>query len=295
MNLVLILGIAGFIGLGSFLRAGALTRHWRRNVRFLRFRFKEPVDIVISTDQRLETPLTDSGRFYPRFVASLGSLEAAAEFSRLIGEVKSHKPVRLQMSEKLTSELHGDLVILGGPVLNDVSDMFLRRLNEAYQDLRVVFEDDKAKQARIVLGDFCGSYDCAMQQRHPDFPLDDFALVVAWRNPFAHARRRALLCAGFTYHGTAAATRYLIRQIIPRGGPLASDRRRLPGLRREWPCFVLALQVQFSVDKPVMVQERAVAFLPELTPERLGPLKIARPGSVYASPAQLADGSARRT
>ena len=270
MDLVLILSIGGFIGLGSILRAAALTRHWRRNRRFLRFRFHEPVDIVISTDQRLDTPLTETGRTYPRFVASLGSLEAASDFSRLVGQVKSRKPIRIQMSEKLTSDLRGDLVLLGGPVLNDVSDLFLRRLNELYDDINVVFEDHKAEQAKISVGSFSGSYDCTMQHRHPDFPTDDFALVVAWRNPFAHAKRRAILCAGFTYHGTAAAAHYLINEIIPRGGPLGCESKWRYGLRRKWPCFVLALSVQFSVDKPVLIEERAVALLPELAPAKLG-------------------------
>ena len=68
MNLILILGISGFIGLGSILKAAALTQHWRRNRRFLRFRFHEPVDVVISTDKRLDAPLTETGRTYPRFV-----------------------------------------------------------------------------------------------------------------------------------------------------------------------------------------------------------------------------------
>jgi hypothetical protein len=270
VDLVLILSIGGFIGLGSILRAAALTRHWRRNRRFLRFRFHEPVDIVISTDQRLDTPLTETGRTYPRFVASLGSLEAASDFSRLVGQVKSRKPIRIQMSEKLTSDLRGDLVLLGGPVLNDVSDLFLRRLNELYDDINVVFEDHKAEQAKISVGSFSGSYDCTMQHRHPDFPTDDFALVVAWRNPFAHAKRRAILCAGFTYHGTAAAAHYLINEIIPRGGPLGCESKWRYGLRRKWPCFVLALSVQFSVDKPVLIEERAVALLPELAPAKLG-------------------------
>jgi hypothetical protein len=295
VNLVLILGIGigGFIGLGSILKAAALTRHWRRNRRFLRFRFHEPVDVVISTDKRLDTPLTETGRTYPRFVASLGSLEAASDFSRLIGQVKSRKPIRIQMSEKLTSELRGDLVLLGGPVLNDVSDLFLRRLNEVYDDINVVFEDDKAEQARISVGSFSDSYDCTMQRRHPDFPTDDFALVVAWRNPFAHAKRRAILCAGFTYHGTAAATHYLINEVIPRGGPLGCECRWWQGLRRTWPCFVLALRVQFSADKPVLVEERAVAPLPELAPVKLGDLSVVPVLQLPAGAAQFAEDSSR--
>jgi hypothetical protein len=292
----LILGIVGFVGLSSLLQAGAFTRHWRRNRRFLRFRFREPMDVVISTDQRLETPLTESGRTYPRFVASLGSLQAAAAFAQLIGQAQSRKPVRIQMSEKLTSDLRGDLVLLGGPVLNDVSDMFLKRLNDAYNEIRVVFEDEKADHARISVGTFADSYDCRMQRRHAEYPTDDFALIVAWRNPFARRRRRAIMCAGFTYHGTAAAAKYLISEVIPRGRPLGVEPMRRRGLRHTWPSFVLALKIEFSADRAILVEERAVVQLPE--PARLAFRDAPMPQELESitTPDQLTpDSSAGRT
>jgi hypothetical protein len=268
MSLGLVLAILGAVGLGSIIKAAAFTNHWRRNSDFLRFRFREAVDVVISTDTRLETPLTDTGRTYPRFVASLGSLEAAVEFSRLIGQVRSRKPVRIQMSEKLISPLQGDLVLLGGPVLNDPTGMFLHQLNQVYPDLNLVFEDDKASAAKISVGSFSACYDCVMQHRHPDFPADDYALIVAWTNPFAPCKRRAFLCAGFTYHGTAAATHYLIDHVISRRGPLGCERTGLARVRRGWSCFVIALRIQFSAEKPVLIDECAFAKLHEYLPDR---------------------------
>ena len=99
------------------------------------------------------------------------------------------------------------------------------------------------------------------------FPSTDIGLIVAWLSPFSQEKRRAVLCTGWTSHGTAAAADYYLNHLLSvRYRQLRRD-GTLPRLySRRWPCFVCAVEVVLVGEQAVSVNEVFLAAVPDVLP-----------------------------
>lgn len=229
--------LTGLTGIGVW---RATLRFSRRNL-FLRFRVNEPLDVVLSTSrvERATQPVS-----YRRALTSMGHLEGVTAISAAVGAIKRRDQIVVHASGHVAHDLERDLVLIGGPVKNEVSRLFLERLNLAYPDLRLVWGRDADGTVRAGIGERAYDVGDAIG------PLGmDYGLIVVWINPFAIQRRRAILCAGITSHGTAAAASYLL-------GPVIEQRwqrlRRVGDEARPrlgaWPAFVLVVKTVVGSD-----------------------------------------------
>src|SRR4051794_30092923 len=106
-------GAFGFAGIMGGLRRGSPLG---RRPTVLRFRYNKAVDVVLTTT----ATVADKTRQYTRYVTSAGNLQAATVFSETIGSLRLRHTTRIQLSEKLVSDLGGDLVVIGGPDRNEI-------------------------------------------------------------------------------------------------------------------------------------------------------------------------------
>jgi len=74
-------------------RASRASRYW-----YFRFRRKEPLDIVLSSDDQLTGHLSGTGVAYEPTVTTLGNLEAAVAMALEAGRLKSRKLYDIQLS-----------------------------------------------------------------------------------------------------------------------------------------------------------------------------------------------------
>lgn len=281
-----ILAVIGVIGLGTIISGAAYFRTLTRAQAFLRLGYRAPADIVLTTSSMLDRG-PDAG--YRRVLTSVGNLRAASDFSREIGAIRARNEIRIRLSTEIDNTLDSDLIVIGGPQRNIVAQHFLAHLVAQYPELGLVFEDRTPDRCRVALGTFAAEYEQVDQCAFPGIPETDVALLVLWINPFATARRRGVLCAGFTSHGTAAAAQYLLgdfmtyrwrqrrRRILP-GTRFAKHEERLPSVFG-WAQFAAVLKVTMVGDKPIDIKE--LAFAP-LRPVR-APLPAMPAGVVMGS------------
>jgi hypothetical protein len=268
MSAEMILAIVGAVGLttlGNWIARGRLLG---RRHGLLRFHFGTPIDIVLGTSAVFRR---DDTYGYTRLLTSFGNLEAATTFARVIGERGGRNDTRIQLSEAIGTRLDDDLVLLGGPRRSDAARRFLHYLAAEYPELDLSVGDNTPAACWLSVGGFRVRYEPVDQEAHPGYPTEDYALVVAWLNPFTVVKRRAFLCAGFSSHGTRAATNYLLTDFIDHrrrrwrsvDSTTLSQRPRRSRVARaafDWPCFVMVLHLILDGDEAVDVKE--VAFVP---------------------------------
>jgi len=241
--------------------------------------------------------LSGTGVEYKPTVTTLGNLDAAVAMAVTIGRLQTRKRYDIRLSRNVAGKMRRDLVLIGGPVKNRISRIFLDCLRAAHPALEIAYHDSGPEDGpatngagpagersadvdgdKVNLGDpvpymqlGCQKLDfeAKKQKDDPCYPETDVALAVLWVNPFSDVKRRGLLCAGFTDSGTAAAMSYVLSG-TPRARykEIRRDRRLRQefGVRRSsraWPCFVALLQVSLSSDRAISVREVAFAPLPD--------------------------------
>lgn len=250
------LAVVGTIGVTTIFDLIRRSQRWTKAQRLLRFRYREPIDIVVNT------AIAAGSR--PVHVVDnevlFGNVQSASLFSSTIGAARRQKRIQLHLSEHLTSRLQHDLILVGGITRSEVGRKYLRLLDEHIGAGVAVFEEDDETRNRIVLGDFEVVYDWT--KAHAAGQVDvDYALVVVWINPFIDVPRRSIFCTGFTSFGTAVAAEYLMTTFIQtakvrplRGYQLRPSRKLMHlgpyegsrlhrWLSRPWPAFAFAIRV----------------------------------------------------
>jgi hypothetical protein len=209
MNFALIATIAGLVlgilGVVPLLVAGAGSLlSLRRSSRILEFGRKTPLDVILTTSGRTQHPSGTSRSFR----TNVGEVWGLGSLARALGRYYSGKPMRVHMSADIKNVLDGDVVVLGGPLLNDTAGDFIKEFNDKYKTNIVHY----ASAQRLTVGDYsCDGYDLKRTDGVPD---QDLALVLLARNLFSEHPSRDVLCAGFTTYGTAAATELLFSDLL---------------------------------------------------------------------------------
>jgi hypothetical protein len=263
----LVLTLVGIVGLSTLIEWQARSRRWTSRQMLLRIAYREPLNIVVPTFEELAS---SSILEYDRALTSLGNLRAATEFSA--AQLSPKKRIEVQLSGALTSEVSGDIVLLGGVETNALSELFLRILNANCGEPLCAFEEADEERNRIVLGTYCVEYNWKKESQLGS--ARDFGLVVVWVNPFTNERRRGILCSGFTSIGTHAAAAFLLRDLACGFGS-AGFRRRLncfsvdgrpifPPRTRfwSWPHFAAVVEVKSVAGEAIAIHLCAAMSLP---------------------------------
>jgi hypothetical protein len=209
MNFALIATIAGLVlgilGVVPLLVAGAGSLlSLRRSSRILEFGRKTPLDVILTTSGRTQHPSGTSRSFR----TNVGEVWGLGSLARALGRYYPGKPMRVHMSADIKNVLDGDVVVLGGPLLNDTAGDFIKEFNDKYKTNIVHY----ASGQQITVGEYsCDGYDLKRTDGVPD---QDLALVLLARNLFSEHPSRDVLCAGFTTYGTAAATELLFSDLL---------------------------------------------------------------------------------
>ncbi len=272
----LIATIAGIVG-GLSLVFELLRRssRWTGAQYLFRFRYREPIDIVLPKPKNVELDLNESP--YEGVLTNLGNLKSSMAIATQVGRMRSGKRVEVNIAQALevsdSHTLDRDLVLFGGYRGNPIVRRFLEELDGRLGTEEVVYDDDAADRNVLRVGGQEVTYDwCAQAQgRTPDF---DYALVVVWRNPFTEKRRRAILSVGCTSYGTRAGIEYLIgdffetkvsrmRPKLKPGTASGADGLR-PRLGRpgSWPSFALLLKTELQSGQIIGTREVAFQELP---------------------------------
>lgn len=119
----------------------------------------------------------------------------------------------VMLCQDVTSEVNNDLVLLGGPKNNSVTDSFLQQLGTAHPDA--------PSQTDSVI-DWSGAYYQAKHgkpgqgsgTRVSSATQRDYGLIIRWSNPFDRSKVVILLAGASTY-GTIAASLWYVGQRDP--------------------------------------------------------------------------------
>jgi hypothetical protein len=270
------LTILGLIGVSTLwawmkgIRALNGVRH------FFRFKFAEPLDIVLTThSDALSSAQGTLINDFDRVTTQLGYLRAAASMTEAISRSRASKRIRVHVSEGLDQDLSGDLVIFGGTGGNTIAERFLAYVVD-YCGVSAAFDETDESDNRIQLGDVEVHFDWTHWSR-TSVDLTDFALIIFWTNPFASGRRRAIWCSGFTAAGTMAAANYAVTDLRKRW---LKKRKELGGSRWRYPAFALLLAVDFKNDADYDASELQWIRLP-LPPANLAGRSVGHTGSYW--------------
>lgn len=211
MSLGLIATLAGLmlgaIGIVPVMVAGSVSLlSLRRANRILRFSQKTPLDVILTTSDYGQHPSGTSTSFR----TNVGEIEGLGSVARALGRHYQGKSMRVHVSADIKNVLDSDVVVLGGPLLNDVARDFVDAFNKKYS-AKLIHD---APAQRLVVGDYaCEGYDL---KRRDGVPGQDLALVLLACNLFTKSASRDVLCAGFTTYGTAAAAELLFNNLLSR-------------------------------------------------------------------------------
>jgi hypothetical protein len=200
-----VLGYVGLVGLvpvvGSW--AAAATR-WTRVSRVLGLGRTTPLDVVVTTSDSAMHPSGTSHSFR----TNVGEVRAMASIAGALGAHYRRKQLRVHMSADISHRLNSDVVVLGGPLLNDTAADFMAAFARRYPESGLLHD---AGGQRLTVGDFhTGQFDL---ERHEGVPGRDLVLVLLGRDLFAQGTRD-ILCCGFTTYGTAAAAELLFTDLL---------------------------------------------------------------------------------
>lgn len=102
-------------------------------------------------------------------------------------------------------ELSADLVLIGGPLANDVTRTMLAKLNGV---ISFAFAEDPDHEAAVVQ-DLSSNRALVPQYEAPGYPVTDYGLIIRTPNPLAPEASELVIVAGCFEHGTAAAAEKL--------------------------------------------------------------------------------------
>jgi hypothetical protein len=210
--------------------------------RLIRFARSAPVDVVLTTSAVVEH---DVGVVVSRPVTGYGQVAGLTSCIGMLARFYRRKSLRVHLSGFVRNRIESDLVCLGGPVRNDISRGVLDALASELEEPRIEFDDVTcAVRVKDARGEFTAAgFDPGVQD---GAPANDLALVILTnRRPNADGTFRAILCAGFTTYGTAAAAEYAFSDLpkLGRRGVRALTGAPRIGWTGE---FVIVLRAQFS-------------------------------------------------
>lgn len=182
---------------------------------------QSPLEIVVSTcPNRDSTEYTDT--IYPQ------EAHAAAEVeSYLKGAIRTD--VKLVLSARPSEAIRHNLVVIGGPKHNDVTQCLLSRL-----DIRFHFDG----HTLVRYSDGWRWNPDVRRIDGRDWSIEDFAVVVRAPNPFDR-KKTVLLIAGCRTHGCLAGARAMIGENV---------RSTLAAIRRLGDSYALVVRVNARED-----------------------------------------------
>lgn len=162
-----------------------------------------------------------SGKGETKYETGVAQVRAS---SLILHYFKSHiSDVNVQINFSTFSDLilDGNLVIIGGPAKNRISELAIKELSKA--TLRDIQFSDAGDSLFIRLDD--------KYFRYSKENKTEYALVAIWENtlstPSTHDSR-LILCCGLTGSGTETAARWLVKQALC----LDFDKRTIPEIGR---------------------------------------------------------------
>lgn len=255
-----ILGLFTIVG-GVSVLATALAQWGRYAVGLiggrpvLRLHRGRTVDLVVTTSAFDESVL---GAAIRRPSTGLGQIitimHATRKIARLYG---NQSALSFHFSRALgRHRMDRDLILVGGPAKNELSQKFLRELSLRSGVPALTFDD---VEGRIGFGEHVIAKD--LTGVHGDDIDEDFALIIGVGSPFdPSGKARALFISGFTSFGTAAAGEFLFEHLTDFRWRL----RRVPRSRARalWPKeFAVIVRFSDPAGKAVTFEILAVADL----------------------------------
>jgi hypothetical protein len=224
-----------------------VLQRFQRVRGLLRFARTAPVDVVLTTSAIRDHTVEDSFDHkvvVSRPITGYGQVTGLVSCVRLLSTFYRKKPLRVHLSGFERNRIEGDLVCLGGPIRNKVTQRVLEAYFRSYENPTIHF-DDAARTLRID-GDrpfLEEDFDPGVRDGAPATDLG--LILLTSRRPTADGISRAIVCAGFTTYGTAAAAEYAFSD-LPKMG--AKGVRKLIGTRRRgWTGdFVVVVRAHFS-------------------------------------------------
>jgi hypothetical protein len=226
MDVATVVGIIGLIGIVPVVTAWtASLLSWRRVARILGFGRNTPVDVVVTTSGYTQHP-SGTSRSYR---TNMGEVQAMGSVARALGAYYRRKTPRVHMSVDIRNRLDSDVVVLGGPLLNDTAVDFINAFQRCYPTAKVLHD---ATTQSMEIGDFKrNGFDLRLEN---DIPGQDLCLILLAWDLFEN-RTRDTLCAGFTTYGTAAAAELLFTDMTTR-----RYRRTAKHLKRNYGAAIVA-------------------------------------------------------
>ncbi len=172
--------------------------------KFFGFSDTERLDVIATTSHVTHSSV---GAKVVRATTGIGQIEGVATIARFLGQYYRKKPLLIKLSVAVSERPERDLVLVGGPAKNQLSGSFLSHLN-AETPIQIEFDD---VDIYLKFDDLVITKEDLVIEN--EFPTKDFAVVVAWQNPFANKRRRCFFCAGFTSYGTSGGARWIFNDL----------------------------------------------------------------------------------
>lgn len=213
--------------------------------KFFGFSDDERLDIIATTSQVTHSSV---GAKVVRATTGIGQIEGVAAIARFLGQYYRKKSLLIKLSVSVSDRPEKDLILVGGPAKNKLSGSFLSHLNDE-TSIKIEFDD---VNIRLEFDDLVITKDDLVIE--DEFPTKDFAIVIAWRNPFLNKRRRGILCAGFTSYGTSGGARWIFNDL-----PIVRYKKEFfrHGKR---PNFVSVLEIELLKDTILSIRPLKTKF-----------------------------------
>lgn len=177
-----------------------VTKVYRRVGSRKLWRIKDYESVLIVTSLSVKT---DTGT-YSRPATGLGQVRALATIAPSLTRAGSDAAWQnlLVPSQCDGSDLEHDLILLGGPKNNAITEKYLELLNQkvlpTQVESEIILPDGNRHEGRVVDGEV----------------VEDFGLILSTPNPYS-VDSRAILFSGSHTFGTAAAAYWWTRKVKP--------------------------------------------------------------------------------
>jgi hypothetical protein len=244
-----IIGIAvGIVGAAPVVVVTVSWARRRRGARrVLKMSERGQLDVVVTTSQVAISP---RGPRVSRPVTGIGQLEGAMICARSVGRFYRKKRLVAHMSVNPRNVLDNDVLLLGGLSGNAEAHRLYDALRDEFGADALYYNDDGTNDLSLA-GWHCKDYDLGLRSDHS--VERDIGLVVLWASPESpqDARRRAILCLGFSSYGTEAAASFAFAGLLPTSArTLIWDRGPFREVRRECRtienCVICVVSASFS-------------------------------------------------
>ena len=199
----IITGILGVVGGSAIVGGARRSSELIRTSRILRFARSSSLDVVITT--RPNQPANSYG-------TSVGEVQAIASVAGALGKFYRRKRLTVHMSKAINRRLNNDVLVLGSPFYNSRSDIYIKAFNERYPNAGIAL--DFSTGTALLGSDGYRSFDVGRGEDASRQTNDVFMILLA-TNLFSE-NTRAILCAGLTTYGTAAAAETLFVDLLSR-------------------------------------------------------------------------------